>query len=656
MKHLDDLPQRHRNHDLEAAAVQAFDALLTLSPDLIAQGRDVSDYGTDVQVEVIDQARATNVRIHVQIKGTDAALNADGSVSVTVSRTNLNYLLAQPYSVFVCYHRPTDSLRIRSADAVVRRYEHGGESWTDQASLTVTFAETLTVDRLRNLAGLARSGAAAARDARFAQTAADPEAVAALIRWAVPHLHVPDEPPAAVTLLQRLFESGRSDAIISATFDRFGAVLGPEHDALTFAYMAEINLGMDGLSAHTERIVAAVDFLEARVEGGRFGPTGLRYCIGNAYSALNRDREAAAAFDKALACWSSDEGDDLRAQILKNLGDAHAGLGDTVRAVALYRDALRLAPRLAEAHHALGRHAMREGEYAAALAHFDQVIFPDGPQRRRSSVPSWRVNVLFNLGDGKAAFREIFGLLGHAADEGWIWQWSAQQVSLFGRKTDENARLSLSFWDRYLEANPECPGGTRERLLNILYLRKGEAYDRPSYAAFKPQFEAGVVLLHDETAAYLWDRLGHWAEDEHDHGEAERCFRRAYDLAGGEYGYCLGSTLLQLNRPADALPLLLEQAEGVQPDDKSWCQVATAYTELGRDAEAVAAYEMAIALNPGDASAWFDLGGLHWNARRKAKALEIWMEAIDRFPHHTLADRLRTHLPAIFGETADPAM
>lgn len=194
MKHLDDLPQRHRNHDLEAAAVQAFDALLTLSPDLIAQGRDVSDYGTDVQVEVIDQARATNVRIHVQIKGTDAALNADGSVSVTVSRTNLNYLLAQPYSVFVCYHRPTDSLRIRSADAVVRRYEHGGESWTGQASLTVTFAETLTVARLRNLAGLARSGAAAARDARFAQTAADPEAVAALIRTAVPHLHVPDEP------------------------------------------------------------------------------------------------------------------------------------------------------------------------------------------------------------------------------------------------------------------------------------------------------------------------------------------------------------------------------------------------------------------------------------------------------------------------------
>lgn len=655
MKHLDDLPQRHRTHDVEAAAVRAFDAILGRSPDLIPQGRDVSDYGTDVQVEVIDQARATNVRIHVQIKGTDAALNADGSVSVTVSRVNLNYLLAQPYSVFVCYHRPTDSLRVRSADAVMRKYEHGGGNWTDHASLTVTFTETLTVDRLRSLAGLARSGAAAARNARFAQTAAEPEAVAALIRAAPPHLHVPDEPRAAVTLLQSLFESGRSDAAISAAFDRFCAVLGLEHDALAFAYMAEINLGMDGLSAHTDRIVAAVDFLAARIEGGHIGPTGLRYCIGNAYSALNRDQEAVAAFDEALAGWSPDEGDDLRAQILKNLGDAHAGLGDTARAVALYRDALRLAPWLAEAHHALGRHAMREGDYAAALAHFDQVIFAEGPQRRRSSVPSWRVNVLFNLGDGKAAFREIFGLLGDAADEGWIWQWSAQQVSLFGRKTDENARLSLPFWDRYLKANPECPGGTRERLLNILYLRQGKAYDGPDYAAFQPQFEAGVVLLHDETAAYLWDRLGHWAEDEDDHGEAERCFRRAYDLATGEYGYCLGSTLLQLDRPADALPLLLEQAEGIQPDDKSWCQVATAYAELGRDAEAAAAYETAIALNPDGAGAWFDLGGLHWNARRTAKALEIWVEAMERFPEHAQAERLRAHLPAIFDEPADPA-
>jgi len=655
MKHLDDLPQRHRNHDLEAAAVQAFDALLVQSEDLIPQGRDVSDYGTDVQVEVIDRARTTNVRIHVQLKGTDAALNADGSVSVTVSRATLNYLLAQPYSVFVCYHRPTDSLRIRSADAVVRKYEHGGRRWTHQASLTVSFTETLTVDRLRSLAGLARSGAAAARDARFAQTAAEPEAVATLIRAAPPHLHVPDEPRAAITLLQRLFESGRSDAAISAAFDRFRTVLGPEHDALAYAYMAEINLGMDGLGAHTDRIVAAVDFLVARIDGGHFGPTGLRYCIGNAYSALNRNQESAAAFDAALAGWSPDEGDDLRAQILKNLGDAHAGLGDSARAVTLYRDALRLAPYLAEAHHALGRHAMREGDYAAALAHFDQVVFPDGPQRRRSSVPSWRVNVLFNLADGKAAFREIFGLLGDAADAGWVWNWSAQQVSLFGRANDENARLSLPFWDRYLKANPGCPGGTRERLLNILYLRQGEAYDGPDYAAFKTQFEEGVLLLQDETAAYLWDRLGHWAEDEDDHGEAEHCFRRAHDLAGGDYGYCLGSTLLQLDRPAEALPLLLEQAERLQPDDKSWCQVATAYTDLGRDAEAAAAYEKAIALNPDGAGAWFDLGGLHWNAQRAAEAVAIWTEAMDRFPHHALADRLRTDLPAIFGEPADPA-
>jgi hypothetical protein len=55
---------------------------------------------------------ATNVRVHVQLKGTERELNADGSLSVEVRRTNLNYLLMQGYSCYACYHVPTGSLRI----------------------------------------------------------------------------------------------------------------------------------------------------------------------------------------------------------------------------------------------------------------------------------------------------------------------------------------------------------------------------------------------------------------------------------------------------------------------------------------------------------------------------------------------------------------
>lgn len=651
MKHLDDLPKRHRNHEIEDATKLAFRSLLARSDDFIIQGEDASDYGTDLQVEVVDRSHPTNVRIHVQLKGTEGALNADGSISVAISRANVNYLLSQPYSIFICYHLPTGTLWVRSADAVVRKYEHEKRSWTDQISLTVNFNDPLTLDRLSSLARLARSASAASRDARFAQTSARPRDVVAIIRAAAPHVHVPDDPAAAANVLRELFESGRADVAIGAAFDRFLAVLGSDHHAMCFAHMAEINLGMDGLNEDPERLRSAIAFLSAEIDAGRFRPNGLQYCIGNAYSALGREAEAAAIYEEALRRWSPSDGDRLRAQILKNLGGSHEKLGDQTRAVSLYREALTFAPDLAEAHHALGQHTLRQGQYAEALAHFDQVIFEDGPQRRRSAVPGWRVNALFNLGEGRAAFREIFGLLADATDEAWIWPWAARQVASFGRANDENARLSLTFWDRYLKAKPGCPDGTHERLLCILYLRQGEDYQGPDYQAFKAQFDAGIPLISGEPAAYLWDRLGHWAQDDGDWAEAERCFRHAYDLAGQDYGYCLGTALNFLGRSKDAVPLLLEQAERIQPDDKSWCQLASAYVDLGRDLDAAAAYEKAIALNPDNASAWFDLGGVHWNARRLKQAREIWSQAIAKFPDDELADRLRQDLPTFFGRS-----
>ena len=45
---------------------------------------------------MVADGQATNVRVHVQLKGTERALNSDGSLSVEVRRTNPNYLLMQP--------------------------------------------------------------------------------------------------------------------------------------------------------------------------------------------------------------------------------------------------------------------------------------------------------------------------------------------------------------------------------------------------------------------------------------------------------------------------------------------------------------------------------------------------------------------------------
>ncbi|MFJ6322021.1 MULTISPECIES: DUF4365 domain-containing protein [unclassified Rhizobium] len=151
LDHLDDLPKRDPNHVTEEKAETAFQGRLMKSGRFILQRADRKDYGTDCEIEVVEQAQATNVRVHVQLKGTERALNADGSLSIEVSRSNLNYLLMHPHSFYVAYHIPTASLRICLAETVLRQYEHKGKNWTQQQSLTVNFTDDLTVERLDRL-------------------------------------------------------------------------------------------------------------------------------------------------------------------------------------------------------------------------------------------------------------------------------------------------------------------------------------------------------------------------------------------------------------------------------------------------------------------------------------------------------------------------
>ncbi|MDI2078385.1 hypothetical protein QJT78_52155, partial [Bradyrhizobium sp. Mp27] len=78
------------------------------------------------------------------------------------------------------------------------------------------------------------------------------------------------------------------------------------------------------------------------------------------------------------------------------------------------------------------------------------------------------------------------------------------------------------------------------------------------HSSFREEFDRHIGHVNSENAALPWDRLGHWAQDDEDWAEAERCFRKAYDLAGGEYGYCLAIALKALERFDESVPLLLE--------------------------------------------------------------------------------------------------
>jgi tetratricopeptide (TPR) repeat protein len=651
MSHFDELPGRDRNHEIEDKAIGAFQMRLTESGAFILQASDRKDYGTDCQIEVMADGFATNVRVHVQLKGTESALNADGSLSVEVRRTNLNYLLMQPYSVYVGYHVPTGSLRIRATESVARQYEHRGTSWTAQESLTVSFVEELTVERLGQLADIARAGAKSARDRRVEQVGVTTADLSSHLLKFPPDVHVPDEPALARTLLKQLYDKN-ADEMISAGFAKFEAVFGAGSDKMDLCYMSEINLGMDRMSRHPERIEDAISFFRKRLGNRRYQVSGLQYTIGNAFHAIRDEQEAKRAFEAALADPTTAASPELAAQVHKNLGSSYELLGDNEQAMDHYREALRLNPDLAEANNALGNHYVRLGKYEDALRHLDQVVFSDQQQGRISAVNGWRANVLFNLGDDRAAFREINGLVAQADRLRWIWPWCRRLVASFGRANLGNARQAAPFWQRYVRANPEEPAARWELLMTTFYLR-GQGEDvAKSYSEFREEFDRHIAYVDADNAALPWDRLGHWAQDDEDWAEAERCFRKAYELAGGEYGYCLAISLKELKRFDESVPLLLEQAQIVQPDAMSWFQLAAAYASLRNWLQAIDAYERSLSLDPDYALAMFDLGGAHWNSGDAATAVEVWTAAIERFPDHELSSKLKRDFSSLLSDPA----
>lgn len=648
MSHFDDLPMRNPNRDTEASALLAFEACVAESAVFELQGVDRHDYGTDCLIEVIDRKRATNVRVHVQVKGSEQTLNADGSLSISVDRTNLNYLLMNPHSFYVAYHLPTKSLRACSAESVLRQYEaHGRGNWTQQQTLTVSFTDALSSEWLARLAALAKADAFASRSRRTEQISAEVADVPQLLRNSAPVAHVPNDPTLAAEIALGLYQSG-ADRELYAAFDQFSAVLGDASDAMGYCHMAVINLGMADQGPDRGRLIDAVAHFRAKVGTGRFQRASLLYTIGNGLSALGSERDASLAYEAALAEPSLANTPSLAAQVHKNLGTSFERLGDQIEAVKHYQAALRWNPDLPEAHFALGIHHNRVGDYQTALSHLDRVVFSGRGKSQASAVAGWRINTLFNLGDARGAFRDINSILDAAGEEGWIWPWCANLVARFGRSTVGSAQSAAVFWQQYLVAHPALPAAHREFLLSKLYLRKAGHDFGQTFSEFCEEFDRHIGHVGPSDAALCWDRLGHWAQDDGDWIAAERCFRKAYELAGGHYGYCLGTALNFLSRYDEGLPLVLAQAERVQPDAMSWFQVAVAYEHLGSTREAIEAYKKALRFAPDYAPAMFNLGGLYWNSGKIIDAAEIWGKAVEKFSDHDVTARLYRDLPFLF--------
>lgn len=297
---LDDLPKRHKTHDTGQAAEVAFEAAIEEQKLFAGQSRDRSDYGTDVQIEARRDDAMTNFRAHVQLKGTETAANADGSVSVSVERTNLNYLLGQPHSCFVCYHLPTKRLLVRAASDVHRDYEHRGTEWSEQEEITVRFNDAFDEAFQRRLHGLVVAAGRATRDRRIDWNVTPSAKLASVASRAVAAADVPIDQDQARAILDELYDKG-DDAAICAAFDQFEAVLEPCPGAMDRAYMAKVNVAINGSSVDEPRVRDATRRFQEAIARGEMQRGSLLYCEGNAWMALGDDAQAREVFEKALA-------------------------------------------------------------------------------------------------------------------------------------------------------------------------------------------------------------------------------------------------------------------------------------------------------------------------------------------------------------------
>ena len=232
----------------------------------------------------------TNVRLHVQLKGTDGAENSDGSVSVSIRRQNLNYLAMHPSSIFVCYHRPSGRLLIRTVDDVVRNYEHRGGDWTNQTTVTVRFRDLFDDAFQRKLNGYAIAYAKTARDTRLDIITQPPQNVACSLEDAEVDLPVPVDRQQAEDMLAALYDNGL-DRTISRSFDKFRAVLGSSNPKFILAYMSEINLGINGQGCNKSRITDGINVFYKALDSKLVEPGSSLYCIAQRLAGLVRRRQ-----------------------------------------------------------------------------------------------------------------------------------------------------------------------------------------------------------------------------------------------------------------------------------------------------------------------------------------------------------------------------
>ena len=120
---MNQLPKENKNDYSEEEALLAFKREILNEKLFINQKEDRKDYGIDVEIEAKKTLNnikyPANIRIQVQLKGTDKKLNKDNSLSFGIYSKNINYLFQNTNGIYICYHIKSKTLFVKNCNEIV---------------------------------------------------------------------------------------------------------------------------------------------------------------------------------------------------------------------------------------------------------------------------------------------------------------------------------------------------------------------------------------------------------------------------------------------------------------------------------------------------------------------------------------------------------
>jgi hypothetical protein len=151
------LPQGDRQDTLQQLSIQALQAFLPVDKFLFRNER-VDDKGVDGSLEAKATVQIpkpggapdlkivfTNCRAQAQLKSTDSTeRNQDGTLSVSIETSNLNYLLNGQCPIYLLWISATGEFRYAWAHDEWRRLDAENPNWKSQGTFTVRFGNVLT--------------------------------------------------------------------------------------------------------------------------------------------------------------------------------------------------------------------------------------------------------------------------------------------------------------------------------------------------------------------------------------------------------------------------------------------------------------------------------------------------------------------------------